>query len=254
MAKNPNSRPKPVKRDEPMTGAMKFFLGGLAAELYLLIIRRFYLNGTAVQMIAWYDYLLYFAIAGLVVLAVGAVCTAMWWKQPKKRTIGLGILAAGAFLAGASWLIRVQNAAALTLLCILVPMVILLGILWNLYDRECALALTTLGCSLVVLWICRRGLSSMYLGNVVKIAAVLYLVILGALALLTGKASRKGGLLGKLRLLPADTDTLPVYLACGLSAVAVAAALISSAAAYYAMWSLALVAFALAVYYTVKQL
>ena len=46
MAKNPNSRPRPAKREEPMNGAMKFFLAGCVAELYLLIIRRFYINGT----------------------------------------------------------------------------------------------------------------------------------------------------------------------------------------------------------------
>ena len=37
-------------------------------------------------------------------------------------------------------------------------------------------------------------------------------------------------------------------------AVALAVALISSGIAYYAMWALAAVVFALAVYYTVKQL
>ena len=41
MAKNSGRTPKPVKREDPMTGAMKFFLAGLVAELYLLIIRRF---------------------------------------------------------------------------------------------------------------------------------------------------------------------------------------------------------------------
>ena len=40
MSKNPNK--KAVQKDEPMNGAMKFFLAGCVAELYLLIIRRFY--------------------------------------------------------------------------------------------------------------------------------------------------------------------------------------------------------------------
>ena len=51
MPKHPNSKSKQVKRDEPMTGAMKFFLAGCVAELYLLIVRRFYINGTMDQMI-----------------------------------------------------------------------------------------------------------------------------------------------------------------------------------------------------------
>ena len=45
-----------------------------------------------------------------------------------------------------------------------------------------------------------------------------------------------------------------MYLACVLSIVALAVALFSTALAYYAMWALAIVVFALAVYYTVKQL
>lgn len=45
-----------------------------------------------------------------------------------------------------------------------------------------------------------------------------------------------------------------VYVACGLSAAAVVTVLINSLVSYYAMWILAGVIFALAVYYTVKQL
>ena len=55
MAKNPNGKSKQVKNDAPMNGAMKFFLTCCVAELYLLVVRRFYINGTAMQQIAWYD-------------------------------------------------------------------------------------------------------------------------------------------------------------------------------------------------------
>ena len=68
------------------------------------------------------------------------------------------------------------------------------------------------------------------------------------------QADKNSGLIGKLRVLPVDADVLPVYVACGLSAAAMAAALVSTTVAYYAIWALAIVAFALAVYYTVKQL
>lgn len=56
------------------------------------------------------------------------------------------------------------------------------------------------------------------------------------------------------KLLPADADLMPIYAAAGLSAVAVVLGLFSAAVAYYAMWALGIVVFALAVYYTVKQL
>lgn len=246
MAKNPKSKSKQVKRDEPMNGAMKFFLAGCVAELYLLIVRRFYVNGTLEQVVAWDDYLTVFGWIGLAVLAVGLVLSFLWKADKKKRVIGWSVGGAGLFLAASSFLIH-WNMSTLTLLSTVVPVAMLLGILWSLYDRECALSLTILGASLIALWICRRQLSSIYMGTYVKIFAVLYILVLIGVALLA-----KQGKLGKL--LPANADLLPVYVACGLSAVAMLAALISTTVAYYAIWVLAIVVFGLAVYYTVKQL
>ena len=122
-----------------------------------------------------------------------------------------------------------------------------LGVLWSLYDRECALSLTILGASLIALWICRKQMYSVFLGTYVKIFAVVYILVLIAAALLT-KLEKLG------KLLPAKASHLPVYAACGLSAAAMLTALFSTTLAYYAMWALAIVVFGLAVYYTVKQL
>ena len=131
----------------------------------------------------------------------------------------------------------------------------LLGILWQLYDRECAWALTILALSLMVLWVCRHLLGGAGLLSKLALAgSVVYLVVLVLAALLIRKADRSHGMLGKLQILPANADALPIYAACGLSFVAVAVALFNTTVAYYAMWALALVVFILAVYYTVKQL
>lgn len=246
MARNSNSKAKPVKRDEPMNGAMKLFLAGCVAELYLLIVRRCYVNGTVQQQIDWYDsYLSILMGVGAAVFVVGVILSILWKSSRKKRVIGWSVTAAGAFLAVSSFLVR-WNMSTLTLLTVVVPVAMLLGILWNLYDRECALSLTILGVSLIALWVCRRE-GSGYLGTYVKCAAAVYIILLAAAALLV-----KSGKLGKL--LPAKADPLPVYVACGLSVVALVIALVSSTAAYYAMWVLGMVVFGLAVYYTVKQL
>ena len=53
---------------------------------------------------------------------------------------------------GAAALLVRWNMATLSFLSIVVPVIMILGILWALYDRECALALTVLGASLFVLW------------------------------------------------------------------------------------------------------
>ena len=60
MAKNPNRKTKPVKQDDALTPAMKFFLAGCVAELYLLIVRRYYISGSIKQVIAWDSYLVIF--------------------------------------------------------------------------------------------------------------------------------------------------------------------------------------------------
>ena len=247
MPKHPNSKSKQVKRDEPMTGAMKFFLAGCVAELYLLIIRRFYVKSPDIVKILWYDRYLWVLLGvGAAILVAGVVGGLLLRGDKKKRTIAWCVAAAGAFLGGAAGLIR-WNASTLTLLTVVVPVVMVLGVLWNLYDRECALSLTILGASLIALWICRKQMYSMFLGTYVKIFAVVYILVLIAAALLT-KLEKLG------KLLPAKASHLPVYVACGLSAAAMLTALFSTTLAYYAMWALAIVVFGLAVYYTVKQL
>lgn len=248
MSKNPDKRAKSVKRNEPMNNAMKFFLAGCVAELYLLVIHRFYINADSdIQRIAWYDSYLWTLVGvGAAVLVVGAVCTCLWRHNRKRIPAGLAITGAGVYIAAVAGLIR-WNMSFMTLLMVVVPVVMLLGILWSLYDRECALALTILGVTLIVLWVCRRALSSVVVGTYVKMAVAVYVLILvGLLVQLKRQKLDK--------LLPAQADPLPVYVACVLSFVSIAAAVINSVAGYYAIWVLAIVVFGLAVYYTVKQL
>lgn len=247
MSKNSNKPAKSGKRDEHMSGAMKFFLAGCVAELYLLVIYRFYINADSdLQRIAWYDSYLWVLLGvGAAVLAAGAVC-AYLWRGGRKRAWGLLIGAAGLYMGAVAGLVR-WNMSVMTLLMVVVPVVMLLGILWNLYDRECALALTILGASLIALWVFRRGFSSTTVGVYVKIALAIYLVLL--IGLLVQVARKKLP-----KLLSPQADPLPVYVAGGLSLAAMAIAFVSATAGYYAMWVLGLIAFGLAVYYTVKQL
>ena len=163
MSKNPVSKSKPVKRNEPMHNALKFFLAGCVAEIYLLVIRRFYVNGTANELLACDAALPYLMAAGAAVAVIGLVLGIVWRQQTKRRWIGWSVFAAGVFLGGSAWMIRTFYDSALTFLCVVVPVVMLLGILWNLYDRECSWSLTILGASLIALWVCRRGLDSIFL-------------------------------------------------------------------------------------------
>lgn len=246
MAKNPKNRP--AKKDEPMNGAMKFFLAGCVAELYLLIIRRFYINANSEwTRIAWYDtYLWVLAGIGAAVAVLGLIGALTMRKVSARRKLLWCVAAGGAFVAVATALVR-WNMSTLSLMTIAVPVIMLLGILWALYDREYALGLTVLGASLFVLWGFRRYGSSIHVGSMVRVAVVVYIVVLVLLALLV-----RSGKLSKF--LSAKASLAPVYAACALSAAALLVGLLVTSFSYYAMWALAIVVFALAVYYTVKQL
>ena len=246
MSKNPNNRKKAPRTSEPMTAAMKVFLAGCVAELYLLIVRRCYINGFAESQIAWFDYYLFaFGFIGLAVLAISAVL-ALRWKENKKKAFDAWCVAGIGALVSASSLLTRWSPSAYTVFSIVVPVALILVILWSLYDRECALSLSVLGASLVLLWMIRRAgtsPSALY----VKVLAVIYLAALVAMAVLAKKDKLS-------KLLPANADLLSIFVSCGISVVAIALALVSTALAYYAMWALAMVVFALAVFYTVKQL
>lgn len=255
MAKNPNKRSKPVKKNEPMNKAMAFFLGGCFAELYLLLIRRFYISGTLEQVIAWDGYLKVLPFVGLALLAVGAVLLGMWWKQqPKRRWIGVTLTAAGAFVALVSWLGRTYMTTAITPLCILVPAVMILGILWTLYDRECAWSLTILGCGIAAVWICRKGIGTFQWNTLALACAALFIAAAVVCALLARKAGQNDGMVSGKQLFAADMNPKPIYAAAAIAILAVAVAIVNTTLAYYALWCLAGVIFALAVYYTVRQL
>jgi len=225
---------KPVKKsakyDGPMTAGMKFFLAGCVAQLYLLIINRFYINGTIDQMLSWNGYLKVLAVLGAVAAAAGAVMAV----KGKKKTVAWYVLGGGAFVAAASGLVW-WNMETMSILTVLVPAVLVVDVLWWLFDRDSALSLSVLAAALVTVWINRRA--DML---VVKAMTVGFLAVLAAMVALVKKWKLKSS--GML------------YASCGIGAVGAAAALVSGTAAYYAMWALAAAIFCMAVYYTVKQL
>lgn len=246
MAKNPNG--KSMKRDNSLFGATLFFLAACVAEFYLMLLRKYYIHGDVVtEALVWYDRLLIFAGAGAAVLALGVALSVVWKADGRKRLIGWALAALGVFFCGGSLLARVYVEPAVTLLSVLVPVVMILTVLWAFYDRECSVALTALSGTMIILWMCRRLFSNLSLGIPMKVLSIVYVLLLGGLCWLA-----KNKKLGKL--LPDNADLMPIYAASGLSAAAVVLALFSAAVAYYAMWALGIVFFALAVYYTVQQL
>nr|WP_326169039.1 hypothetical protein [uncultured Oscillibacter sp.] len=237
-----------MKRDNSLYGATLFFLAACLAEFYLLVLRKYYIHGDVVtEALVWYDRLLIFAGLGAAVLLVGVILSVLWKADERKRLFGWALSALGAFFAVGSMLARIYVEPAVTLLSVVVPVLMVLTVIWAFYDRECSVALTALCGTMILLWVCRRLFNSLTMGVPVKVLSVVYVLLLAGVCWLA-----KNKKLG--RLLPVGADLMPIYAATGLSAVAVVLALFSATVAYYAMWVLGVVVFALAVYYTVKQL
>ena len=253
MTKRTESRGK--RKHEPWQGATRALLLGCVAELYLLMIHKYYIYGNLDQVLAWDSYLRVSLWLGLGVAVLGGVLLYLCRRKPGwKRAVSGMVLELGAFMAVTGGLVIRYYASPITLLAVAVPAAALMAMLWYLYDRECAWALIVLGLDLAVLWVCRKGIGSAYWHGKVLAGAIVFLVCLAALALLTARMAKSRGMLGKLRLLGENFDTMPIYAACGIAAVTTVVALVSSVAAYYCLYAVAVLLFALAVYYAIRQL
>ena len=253
MTKRTESRGK--RKHEPWQGATRALLLGCVAELYLLMIHKYYIYGNLDQVLAWDSYLRVSRWLWLGVAVLGGVLLYLCRRKPGwKRAVSGMVLELGAFAAVTGGLVTRYYASPITLLAVAVPAAALMAILWYLYDRECAWALIVLGLDLAVLWVCRKGIGSAYWHGKVLAGAIVFLVCLAVLALLTARMAKSRGMLGKLRLLGENFDTMPIYAACGIAAVTTVVALVSSVAAYYCLYAVAVLLFALAVYYAIRQL
>ena len=256
MAKKPIRKKNDGAKNPAMTAATKIFAAGAAAEIYLLAIYHYYVRGSIGQVLAWHDiYLPMLPWAGLLVLAVGFALMYIGSRENVRKQQAARILIfAGVFVAVTAPMVRAWYTAALTPMCVVVPGLMILGIAWFLYDRECVYALAVLCSAALMLWICRECLPVPVQRLPVRVVAALWLVLAGAAAVLLKKIKADGGVFRKVRILPEKADYVLLYAALGVSAALVLAGMLAPVLAYYAMWAAAAAIFAVAVYYTVQQL
>ena len=229
------------------TLAMRSLVCGVAAEIFLLVVRR-YANGTMNQVVLWNErYLPILVGVGVALLAVGAIWIGLQRGARFQRTLGVYVAGTGVFVALVS-LLSIRNLTFLDYFIAIVPMVSFLGIVWGLYDPECAMSLSALGLGVMAAWVFSRAMQpfSPYL-TVSRALAVVLLAVLAALLYLLWNGTLK-------KFLSLKSDALLLYVSLSLTFAAILASLVSVEAASYAMWILALAAFGLLVYYTMKQI
>ena len=118
------------------------FLLGLAAECWLFLVYRGYAFGTPRSMLAWHNVLVAATWVGLAALVIGAVAGFLKRQDRKMRTIMSWAAGAGAFFLVSSWVVThfFSNGTGVIAMCILVPIVVVLALVYLLYQHECALS------------------------------------------------------------------------------------------------------------------
>ena len=266
MPKNHKSKPEKSRTDFS-SSAFFLFLTGCAAEFYILLLRRYYSGGSLRQMLAWADYLPVLGKIGLAVFIPSFLTFLFLIKFKFKsnssavvqnnenndvndinyikilKLLILFICLESGFVSAASFLTR-WNMSVISLLSVLVPMTTALGVLWLLYNRECALSLTMLGAAAFLAWLRYRGAAYLI---PIRVLAALYICALIAIIYLFHA--------GKLpKYLAVKSKTRMIDISAALSAIGAVCALTGSGVAYTALIGLSMIIFGLIVYYTVEQL
>ncbi len=253
MAKNSNEKraERRERSERNMNRAVILLIAGLVAEWYLLMADRYYARGTIQQMLGWYDAFGWLRWVGLAALAAGIALLALREKKSWFANLGRFLIGVGGFFAFTSICMRHYYPISVTVMCVLVPVLLILGIVYLFYQAEFSVQATALAMALGAIVLLSRSST-----RAVKLCAVLSLLGIAVLVAGTLLLKKNGGVFKTgdklLRLFPANMDyrlTLGVLALCfALTLVA----LFVSAAAFYAVWALAIVAFVLAVYYTIK--
>lgn len=253
MAQNNNDKRAAhrEKSDRNMNRAVILLTAGLVAEWYLLMVDRYYARGTISQVVGWYDFLGVMRWAALAVFAAGVGLLLLRARKAWFMRAG-GILAAvGGFFAFTSFAMRHFYPISVTVMCVLVPVLLILGIVYLFYQAEFSVQATALAMGLGALVLLGRSGTT-----AVKACAILAILGICALIVCTAVLRRNSGVLTfrgkKQRVFEANTDYRLTLGVPGLCLALVAAALVVPSVAFYATWALGVAAFALAVYYTIK--
>ena len=248
---------KERQEEAALNRVLCWIAGGAVLEFLLLLLNRYYSHYTVAQIelrVALGSAVKILAVAALACAAAGA----FWWnntRKNQKRGTLPGILTL--FLAGvsiscfATWLF---DTAGLRLMYLGVPCVIVLVIIYYLYQHEFFLVACVSALALLGTWVSSRGLGGAYAALTYVVVIVSALVVLAG-ALLCRKAQAGDGTVEfrgkKIRVFAKDANYALLYLSAAIALVVLAAAALGVMTvilrAVMVAWLLIM-----AVYYTMK--
>ena len=238
--------------NQALSRVFTVFLIGLAIECYLFILYRA-ATSSVNSMLACYRALEWITGLGFIVLAVGAVVGYLKRNDPKLRAAMIWTGAAGLFLGVSGWIMRnVSNDhMGIIAMCVLVPVMSVLALIFLLYQRECFWSSLVMCCALFTVWAVDTTHSGSWHLRVVA-GAIVGAVLVAVAAYLVRKAQAGTGKLGKFQVCSVECDYRIVYAILAVAFVCVLLAAAMYAICYYLMWALGITLFAELVYYTSK--
>lgn len=257
MSKKPVSQKRAEREKEEnltLNRVFRVFLLGLAAECYLFLVYRGYNMGSVDSLLIWHQILTWGAWIGLVMAVAGVAVGFVKRQDERLRTAMAWVGGIGLFLAVSGWVVThfFDHNAGITAMCIMVPIVAVLGLVFLLFQHECFLATLAMTGALFAVWVRGAAVDSGSWRTPVIIGAVLGAVILALAAGLTYKAQQGDGKLWGVRVYSPDCDYRILYGVLGVAFVGVLLALAVPSLVYYLMWVLGAALFAELVYYTTK--
>ena len=255
MAKKTNVKraARVEKNNRNMNRALELLTAGFLAEFYLLLINNYFVRGTVDQLVAVSYLLEGLVYAGLVLVAAGIVLLIVGKKKDKDFTkLTKWLLIAGVFFTLSSELMLKIYPQGTTAMCIFVPIVMILGVIFLMYQREFSVQTVALAMSILAMVLLSRGGGNWSI--VVKGYSICAAAAVAILLVVVCVAQRSDGCVGSVRIFPSGTGYKMIYLVLAICLAAIVAALFVSGVAYYGVWALSVLLFILAVYYTVKML
>ena len=223
---------------------LAWLAGGAVLEFILLLVNRRYSYADTWALMRVVIKVM--AVVGL----VGCVAGILWYCSARKRGAGTvapavcALFSAGLSLGGfAPWFLGYTG---LRLAYIAVPVVVVLVLVYYLYQREFFLAAVASGAAAIGLWF------KLYGGMIEMVICVLVIIATGALALTLQKTDGKLKMGAKTVqvLAPRDSSRM-ILISCAVGIVALGLGFVGNVG-YYLVFGMAAWIFALLVYYTVK--
>lgn len=257
MAKNTNVKraARVEKNNRNMNRALELLTAGFLAEFYLLLINNYFIRGTVDQLVAVSRLLEGLVYVGLALVAAGVVLLIAGRKKNREFSrLSQWLLVAGVFFTLSSELMLKVYPQGTTAMCIFVPVVMILGVIFLMYQREFSVQAAALAMSVLAMVLLNRGLGNENWSLIVKCYSICAAAVIAVLLIIAYAARRGDGCIGSVRIFPSGAGYKMLCLVLVACIAAIVAALCIGGIAYYGVWALSVLLFILAVYYTVKML